>query len=220
MVCSSYIEWGGRQMKNVLCYGDSNTWGCRPGVLSRFSKEVRWTGVLGNLLGEGYYVIEDGINGRSTAWDDPQNLCRNGLTGLGYSLYRAKPLDLVVLMLGTNDLNYTDAEGYYHGIRVLAQHILQANTAFPGTSDVFPEKPRLLLVSPIEMTENMPKYEDSKKLAFYTEKVAKELDIPWLDAAKFGKPYMLDGCHMEEKYHLALGKAVYEKVKEILAEEK
>jgi lysophospholipase L1-like esterase len=149
-------------MKNILCYGDSNTWGCRPGVLSRFPKEVRWTGVIGNLLGENYNVIEDGINGRSTVWDDPQNQCRNGLSGLGYSLYRAKPLDLVILMLGTNDLNYTDAEGYYYGIRILAQRILQANAAFPGTSDVFPEKPRLLLISPIETTENMPTHEESK----------------------------------------------------------
>ena len=207
-------------MKNILCYGDSNTWGCRPGVLSRFPKEIRWTGVIGNLLGENYNVIEDGINGRSTVWDDPQNQCRNGLSGLGYSLYRAKPLDLVILMLGTNDLNYTDAEGYYYGIRILAQRILQANAAFPGTSDVFPEKPRLLLISPIETTENMPTREESKKFSYYTQKVAEELGVPWLDAAKFGKPSMLDGCHMEEKYHLALGKAIYEKVKEILEGEK
>ncbi len=203
-------------MKNILCYGDSNTWGCRPGVLSRFPENVRWTGVIGNLLGEGYNVIEDGINGRSTVWDDPGNQCRNGLTGLGYSLYRAKPLDLVIVMLGTNDLNYTDAEGYYHGIRILAQRILQADTAFPGTSNVFAGTPRLLLVSPIETTENMPTHGESKKFPYYTQKVAEELHIPWLNAAQFAKPSMLDGCHMEEKYHLALGQAIFEKVKEIL----
>lgn len=207
-------------MKNILCYGDSNTWGCRPGVLSRFPKDVRWTGVIGNLLGEEYNIIEDGINGRSTVWDDPQNQCRNGLTGLGYALYRAKPLDLVVVMLGTNDLNYTDAEGYYHGIRILAQRILQANTAFPGTSDVFKDTPRLLLVSPIETTENMPTHQASKKFPYYTQKVAQELGVFWMDGAQFGKPSMLDGCHMEEKYHLALGKAIYEKIKEILEDKK
>lgn len=203
-------------MKNILCYGDSNTWGCKPGVLTRYPSDIRWTGVLSNLLGDDYCVIEDGINGRSTSWEDPSNLCRNGLAGLGYALYRSKPLDLVIVMLGTNDLNYTDAEGYYHGIRLLAEQILKANTIFPGTSDVFPEKARLLLVSPIEETENMPAFEESKKLSFYTEKVANELGVPWLDAAKFGKPSKKDGCHMEEKYHLALGKAIYEKVLEII----
>lgn len=203
-------------MKNILCYGDSNTWGCKPGVLSRFPKDVRWTGILANLLGDDYCVIEDGINGRSTMWDDPTNLCRNGVAGLGYSLYRSKPLDLVILMLGTNDLNYTNSEGYYHGIRLLAEQILKANTIFPGTSDIFPEKPKLLLISPIEETEEMPAYKESLKFSYYTQKVAEELDIPWLDAAKFGKPSHLDGCHMEAEYHLALGQAIYNKVKAIL----
>ena len=113
-------------MKNILCYGDSNTWGCKPGVLTRLPANVRWTGVLAEMLGDDYRVIEDGINGRSTAWDDPSNLCRNGISGLGYSLYRSKPLDLVIVMLGTNDLNHTDAEGYYHGIKLLAKQILNA----------------------------------------------------------------------------------------------
>lgn len=203
-------------MKNILCYGDSNTWGCKPGVLSRYPKDVRWTGVLASKLGDQYNIIEDGINGRSTMWDDPSNLCRNGVAGLGYALYRSKPLDLVILMLGTNDLNYTNAEGYYHGIRLLAEQILKANTGFPGTSDVFPEKARLLLISPIEETEDMPAHKESLKFPHYTQKVAEELGIPWLDAAKFAKPSTKDGCHMEAEYHLSLAQAIYEKVKEIL----
>lgn len=203
-------------MKNILCYGDSNTWGCKPGVLTRLPANIRWTGVLAQMLGDDYCVMEDGINGRSTAWDDPSNLCRNGISGLGYSLYRSKPLDLVIVMLGTNDLNHTDAEGYYHGIKLLAKQILQANTGFPGTSNVFLDKPRLLLVSPIEKYPGVPGYEESRKLAYYTEKVAQELDIPWLDAAKFAKPSPLDGCHIEEEHHSSLGLAISEKVKEIL----
>ena len=82
--------------------------GCNPGVLTRHPADVRWTGVVQKLLGSEYNIIENGINGRSTVWDDPANQCRNGLSGLGYALYSAKPLDLVVLMLGANDLNYTD----------------------------------------------------------------------------------------------------------------
>ena len=203
-------------MKNILCYGDSNTWGCKPGVLTRLPADVRWTGVLAQQLGKGYSIIEDGINGRSTAWEDPTNLCRNGISGLGYALYRSKPLDLVVVMLCTNDLNHTDAEGYYHGIKLLAKQILQANIGFPGTSNVFLDEPRLLLISPSEKYPGTRGYEESLKLAYYTEKVANELNVPWLDAAKFAKPSPLDGCHMAEKYHHALGVAVFEKIKEIL----
>lgn len=203
-------------MKNILCYGDSNTWGCKPGVLTRHPADVRWTGVVQKLLGPTYNIIENGINGRSTVWDDPANPCRNGLFGLGYALYSAKPLDLVVLMLGTNDLNYTNAEGYALGIKLLAQRILKANTSFPGTSEIFPDKPRLLLVSPIHVTQDRPSYPESCKLAGYTEQVATGLGIPWLDASAYAKPSPLDGCHMEAEQHLALGQAIYEKIKEIL----
>ena len=203
-------------MKTVLCYGDSNTWGCNPGILTRHPEDVRWTGVMARELGEEYRVVDDGINGRTTVWDDPVNLCRNGLASLGYSLYRAKPLDLVVLMLGTNDLNYTDLQGFDEGLKVLARRILMGNEAFPGTSNVFPNGPKLLLVSPIAMTDNMPKYGLSLQFAKYTQQVAEELQVPWMDAAQFAKPSYLDGCHMDAENHGLLGKAIAAKVKEIL----
>lgn len=203
-------------MKNILCYGDSNTWGCIPGVLKRFDAQVRWTGVAAKELGSGYNIMEDGINGRSTVWNDPANQCRNGLEGLGYGLYRAKPLDLVVLMLGTNDLNYTDAEGFYEGLRMLAKRILGANEAFPGTSDVFMSEPRLLLVSPIALHPTMKKYSESLKFAHYTEKLAEELHVSWMDAAAFAEASELDGCHMDAENHALLGKAIAQKIKDML----
>ena len=202
-------------MKNILCFGDSNTWGCVPGVLSRFPWDKRWTGLLSRALGEDYTVIEDGIKGRTAAVDDPHCPFRNGLSSLGYSLHRASPIDLMIVMLGTNDIEYVGLTGYYHGIKTLGQQILLANPLFAGTSPIFTE-PRLLLVSPIEETPNLPHYEESKKLAYYTEKAAKELGVPWLDAARFAKPSPLDGCHMDEKGHAALAKAIYNAVKEIL----
>ena len=203
-------------MKNILCYGDSNTWGCIPGVLKRYDAQKRWTGVAAKELGAGYNMMEDGINGRSTVWNDPANQCRNGLEGLGYALYRAKPLDLVVVMLGTNDLNYTDAEGFYEGLRMLTKRILAANEVFPGTSDVFATKPQLLLVSPIALHPTMKKYSESLKFAYFTEKLAGELDVPWLDGAAFAEASELDGCHMDEENHARIGKAIARKIKQLL----
>jgi lysophospholipase L1-like esterase len=203
-------------MKNILCYGDSNTWGAIPGTLKRHPYHVRWTGVLAELLGEEYFIIEDGINGRRTVWDDPANQCRNGLSGLGYSLYRAKPLDLVVLMLGTNDLNHTDAVGYYEGIQMLAKRILAAKESFPGTSDVFETEAKLLLVSPITLHPEMAHYEESLKFAEYTGKVAEQLQIPWLDAAVYAQASEADGCHMNADNHRRLGEAIAKKVRELV----
>ncbi len=58
-------------MKTVVCYGDSNTWGYDPHTKTRFPSDVRWTGVLRQELGVDYLVIEEGLNGRTTVWDDP-----------------------------------------------------------------------------------------------------------------------------------------------------
>ena len=90
--------------KRVLCYGDSITWGYNPADGLRMNDDQRWTGVLKNGLGEGYTVIEEGLNGRTTVWDDPlKGTYKNGLNYLVPCLASQRPLDFVVLLLGTND---------------------------------------------------------------------------------------------------------------------
>lgn len=66
----------------ILCYGDSNTWGYDPATRGRFDSTTRWTGVLQTLLGDNFTVIAEGLNGRTTSWDDPLAPGRNGLTYL------------------------------------------------------------------------------------------------------------------------------------------
>ena len=91
-------------MRTVLCYGDSNTWGYDPATRERFPPHVRWTGVLATRLGAEYRVVEEGLNGRTTRWDDPIELGRNGLITLRPCIDSHRPLDLIIIMLGTNDL--------------------------------------------------------------------------------------------------------------------
>ena len=91
-------------MKTILCYGDSNTWGYNPSMGGRYARDERWPGVLRKELGEGYLVIEEGLNGRTTVWDDPIEGYKNGKTYLVPCLETHKPLDLVIILLGTNDL--------------------------------------------------------------------------------------------------------------------
>jgi len=89
----------------ILCFGDSNTWGCPPnGTGERFPRDVRWPGVLQQLLGDEYYVIEEGLNGRTATLEHPWV---EGLSGRTYLLPCCKshaPLDLVIIYLGTNEL--------------------------------------------------------------------------------------------------------------------
>ena len=103
-------------MKRILCYGDSNTWGNIPADGRRYPADVRWTGVAAKLLGDGYSIIEEGLNGRTTSFDDYYVDCRNGRKGLGYALCAHAPIDLIVVSLGTNDLKYTGAVGSYKAV--------------------------------------------------------------------------------------------------------
>ena len=96
-------------MKTILCYGDSNTWGAKPilklGSPDRYQYEVRWTTVLQNQLGNDYHIIAEGLNGRTSTFDDPiEGAHKNGKRYLFPCLETHAPLDLVIIMLGTNDL--------------------------------------------------------------------------------------------------------------------
>ena len=91
-------------MKHILCYGDSNTFGTDPIHGGRHPDDVRWTGVLQKLLGSDYRVIEEGCGGRTTVFEDEISYGRNGLKMLIPIIASHNPLDLIVVMLGTNDL--------------------------------------------------------------------------------------------------------------------
>jgi len=89
----------------ILCFGDSNTWGCAPGRDERFSRWVRWPGALQGLLGDGYHVIEEGLNGRTATLEHPWVDGRSGRSYLLPCCRSHMPLDLVIVYLGTNDLD-------------------------------------------------------------------------------------------------------------------
>lgn len=127
-------------MKAVLCYGDSNTWGYDPATQTRFSREVRWTGVLREELGEGYLVIEEGLNGRTTVWDDPIELDKNGATYLRPCIQSHKPFDLIVIMLGTNDLKtrfWLPAYDIAAGAGVLVDIVKKSDAGIDGKAPRF-----------------------------------------------------------------------------------
>ena len=88
----------------ILCFGDSNTWGAIPVSDERYPRAVRWPGVMASELGAGFHVVAEGLNGRTTVCDDPVEDGRNGLRYLPACLNSHRPLDLVIVMLGTNDL--------------------------------------------------------------------------------------------------------------------
>lgn len=211
-------------MKNILCFGDSNTWGFTPGTGVRYAPDVRYTGVLQAALGADYRVIEDGSNARTTVYEDPWTPWRLGKEALPIALVAHKPLDLLILNLGTNDLKFTDAYGASKGAETLIS-LTTLVQARKESSLVFPNGIQILLVSPIEMdpvVANDPfgslrnGAEESKKFAYYYQHVAEAKGVHFFDAATVAVPSKVDGVHMEPESHRALGLALADKVREIL----
>ena len=88
---------------NILCFGDSNTWGYKPDKTGRFDENTRWTALLQKKLGPAYHIIEEGLCGRTTVFHDELREGRRGLDMIGVTVEMHDPLDLVIIMLGTND---------------------------------------------------------------------------------------------------------------------
>lgn len=88
---------------NILCFGDSNTWGYKPDKSGRYDENIRWTGLLQKKLGSGYHIIEEGLCGRTTVFQDELREGRRGLDLIGVTVKMHNPIDLMIIMLGTND---------------------------------------------------------------------------------------------------------------------
>jgi lysophospholipase L1-like esterase len=140
--------------KAILCLGDSLTWGSVPaerdGPTGRYPRKARWTGVMVDRLGEDYVVIEEGLSARTTNIDDPADPRLNGAAYLPATLASHLPLDLVIIMLGTND-----TKAYFSrtpldiaaGMSVLAGQVLSATS---GVGCAF-LRPQVLLVAPPQL---------------------------------------------------------------------
>ena len=219
-------------MRTIICYGDSNTHGTlpidfdlleTPFISSRYRlpREKRWTGILQRELGGGYYVIEEGLNGRTTVWDDPvEGTHKNGLKYLVPCLESHAPVDLVLLMLGTNDLKTRFSVSAFDialSAGVLVNTIRQSGFGPDG------KNPKVLLMCPPPLgkisylselfTEGVKK---SLELAKHYKKIAKLYGCDFLDVAEIIRPSDIDGAHYEEKEVAKLGLALVKVVRQIL----
>jgi len=213
-------------MKNILCYGDSNTYGLSPDWLTstswRHDKNTRWPGALQNILGEDYNIIEEGLNGRTTVFEDPTAPGRCGLDHLQVSLESHMPLDLVILVLGTNDTKPMFGVSAFEiaaGMSRLAKTALNPYTYLHGTP------PQVLIAAPVPMGEASLKFaapgdteamDKSKQLAAAYKQTADMLGCHFIDFGQYAKASDTDGVHLTAEAHLSIASAVAEKVKTIL----
>ena len=215
-------------VKTVMCFGDSLTWGWVPAdetaPTTRFPRDVRWTGVLAAALGDDYAVIEEGLSARTTNVDDPTDPRLNGAAHLPITLASHLPLDLVILMLGTND-----TKAYFHrtpfdiatGMSVLVAQVLGSAG---GVGTVYPA-PKVLVVAPpplgpmpdpwFQMTFDGG-HEKSEQLAEAYRALCAYMKIPFFDAGSVIGTDGSDGVHFTEANNRDLGVALADEVRRIL----
>lgn len=210
-------------MKNVLCFGDSLTWGFDAQTGGRHNIGDRWPTALSKALGADVHIIAEGLNGRTTAFDDYTADCdRNGVRILPTLLATHKPLDLVIVLLGTNDLKemivgnaIASVKGLERIIRIIKRH----------ESHEMDVSPEILIVSPPKFCETantdigalfVGGLEESKKFPTLHTDLADNLGCGFFDANSVSKTTPIDGIHMDAKNTKDLGEGLASTVKLML----
>ena len=197
-------------MKNILCFGDSNTYGYIPDGSGRYELSVRYPGVLQETLGADYHVVEEGLCGRTTIYEDPTRYCRKAVDYIEPCLYSHFPLDCIVIMLGTNDCKTVfraQADEIKDGLAQVIK-IIRNISAVP-----------VIIVAPILLGEKIwqdnfdPDFDResldvSKKLASEYKKLATAERCLFLNAAEFAYPSEADQEHMTPEGHKNLAAAL------------
>lgn len=219
-------------MKRILCFGDSNTWGVIPEPKKnpfpslRYDEQTRWPCVLARDLGKNWRILEEGLGGRTTIYTVPGEAYRLASTYLEPCLLSHRPLDYVILMLGTNDIQpkfHKEAlqpNRLNAGIHALLQIILSVPEC--GTGSV---SPRILLLAPppIRLSSSRPdvsaKYgmEAGVLLSHHFsseyQKLCESFPAEFLNASLYAEASEADGIHFTRNSHVRLGHAVAKKIR-------
>lgn len=204
--------------KHIVCYGDSNTHGYCAETGGRFNEEERWTCLLQAYLGDKFLVLEEGLSGRTTCFDDP---IHEGLCGLDYlypCLMSHEPVDLLIIMLGTNDTK----ERFGVSPACIALGLKRLIAKAQATDCWRDQKPNILVVTPqniapqymdtaVALTMGKGCAEKSQELGEQFELIAQAMGCHYLDANKLltAKTNEVDFMHLTESGHgqLAAGLA-------------
>ena len=202
-------------MKKIVCYGDSNTFGYDSVTRGRFSEKERWCGILQENICEYALIIERGLNGRTIAFDDDFIPGRNGMNAVDDEVFAEGNIDLLVIMLGTNDCK----SSFSAGPSIICEKMDEMTSKVLSNDSVS----EVLLLSPVPMNENCAKgfmgfgadsSEISRQLAEGYRKIAEKHSIHFADTTDWGVELTNDGCH----YTVAGHKRFAEKITEIINE--
>ena len=218
-------------MKNILIYGDSNTWGYdytryvpEADTFQRMTEDEHWPGLVQKILGPEYHIIVDAMNGRTVVWDDPYTPYRNGWKGLKPALDIHAPLDLVVLKLGCNELKSffnMSASMIAYGMDKLVKECKTSYYGYPA--------PKVLLIAPAPTHPDIgilragarfgpDAYQKSLEFGKYYREVAEKNGCGFIDCGELGfEINTVDGLHYSKADHARLAPVAAAKIREMLS---
>ena len=214
----------GALQKRILCFGDSNTWGYIP-TGGRYDEHTRWPMRMGELLGDGYAVVEEGFNGRTCVYDDPvEGGFKSGVDYLPPCLMSHNPLDVVILMLGSNDTK----RRFHLTPMTIGQSMMQLVRVVKAYGmNVEGDPPHIIITAPPVILDNLMETRHaecfgeqaiavSRGLSAELHRVSKLLRCDFFDAGPYAEVSRLDAVHMTAKGHLCLAEAMADKIRTIL----
>ena len=212
-------------MPTLLTFGDSNTHGTRPilaeGDYGRFDAKARWPCVAKGALGDKWLLVEEGLPGRTTCFEDPiMGSFMNGWTGLKIALSTHGPIDLLTIMLGTNDCkalfgnSARDILGGISGLLAIAQNA-ELQSRHGGYKTVLIAPPPIV-VTGIFSTSFYGADRLSEQLSDLYSEIATLWGIEFFDAGDVIATSPVDGVHFEKEAHQTLGTALAKKIRTIM----
>ena len=210
--------------KRILCFGDSNTWGYNPIDGTRYDEQTRWPTRMQHILGNDYTVIEEGLNGRTCVYDDPvEGGYKSGAAYLPVCLMSHSPLDVVILMLGTNDTKCR----FGMNAKTIGEAMMQLvrlTRLYGFDSDGKP--PRIVIAAPAPILDNLMQAGHgpcfgvqsigvSFDLTKEYERVAKLLRCDYFDAGDVAEVSPIDAVHLSPAGHKRLSEAMARKMKSL-----
>ena len=207
-------------MPVVVALGDSNTWGFTPGAGTRMARDVCRPGVMARSLGPNFQVIEEGLCGRTTVFDDPEEDGRNGLAYFAPCLGSHAPLDLVIISLGLNDVKARFA-AVPGTVAAGAERLIDMALASAAGPDGAAPEAVLVAPPPIEkLTGYAEMFEGGAEKSLHLPAVYRALaerrGVGFVDGGQFIRCSPLDGIHYPADQHLIRGAAMVEAVRMML----
>jgi lysophospholipase L1-like esterase len=201
-------------MKKILCFGDSNTWGCSPVDSSRFDDKTRWPMVMGSILGADYLIIEDGLNGRTVLNLSPVSITANGIEWIQSEIGNYLPLETAIISLGINDVFIGEdvtLQQISDGLENIIDIIRDSHTSGGYTT------PEIIIMSPPEYNTEIEgaqffelQINKLKGLPETYMKLSLKKNCHFFNAADYVRGSVIDGSHLDSQSHILLGRKAAE----------